>query len=293
MKTQIAAIAIGLTLLLTANKGMAAPLTLYDGASGVTPDQYTDTDSPSPWFNFGNVNLFPPNTLATQNVIDNNKFTTLDSTQANSIYAGYSNYNPFTTPPSQVNSGFPILDRNAGYQLTFTVRINSQTNDGDNKDFRAGFSVIALSSDKQGIEIGFRNTDIFSQNNSSFNSIGEQVDGVESLLSNLTTYDLDVAGDSYTFSSGSTTLLSGLLRDYTSAVGFGTDVYRTPNFIFLGDNTTSARANIDLSSVSLTTNTAEVPFENSETISIGVLAVAGGFNYWRRKNKLKKSTINS
>ena len=277
MKTQIAAIAIGLTLLLTANKGMAAPLTLYDGESGKTPDAYTA----SPWFIFGN-----PTNLGTQTA--GGGVTTLDTSSLNDISAGYSNYNFLTTPPSQVNSGFPILDRNAGYQLTFTVKINEQTNDGDNKDFRAGFSVIALSSDKQGIEIGFRNTDIFSQNNSSFNSIGEQVDGVESLLSNLTTYDLDVAGDSYTLSSGSTTLLTGLLRDYTSASGFGSDVYKTPNFIFLGDNTTSARANIDLANVSLTTNTAEVPFENSETISIGVLAVAGGLNYWRRKNKLKK-----
>ncbi|WP_414548137.1 PEP-CTERM sorting domain-containing protein [Anabaena sp. CCY 0017] len=286
MKTQIAAIAIGLTLLLTANKGMAAPLTLYDGSSGVTPNQF---NSPSPWFIFGSPNG------GTQSA--SGGVTTLDTNLNNSIYAGYSNYNvanpptnPLSviTPTTLVNPLFPTLDRNAGYRLTFTVKINSQTNDGTNGAFRAGFSVLALSSDKQGIEIGFRNTDIFSQNNSSFQTIGEQVNDVGSLLSNLTTYNLNVAGDSYTLKSGEQILLTGLLRNYQGASGFGSDVYGTSNFIFLGDNTTSARASIDLANVSLTTNTAEVPFETSETISIGVLAVAGGLNYWRRKNKLKK-----
>ena len=295
MKTQIGAITIGFTLLLTAQKSMAAPLTLYDGTSGVTPDKY----SSSPWFNFGNANPIPPSTLATHSA--NNSLTTLDSTAANSIYAGYSNYNvtldvsnpSILTPTTTVNPSFPTLDRNAGYQLTFKVKINQQENEGTNGDFRAGFSVLALSSDQQVIEIGFRNTDIFSQNNSSFNSIGEKVDGVGNLLTNLTTYNLNVAGDSYTLTSGNTILLNGYLRDYTSATGFGADVYRASNFIFLGDNTTSAKANIDLKEVTLSTNTATVPFEIPETVGISVLAITGGLSYWRRKNRLKQLKINT
>ncbi len=229
-------------MLLTANHSMAGVITLYDGASGVTPNQY---NAPSQWLNYGSLNG------GTQSI--SGGLTNLDTSSANGAYAGYSNYNvaspappSFITPTTLVNPLFPTLDRNAGYNLSFTVRINSQVNNGTNGDYRAGFSIIALSSDKQGIEIGFRDSDIFSQNNSAFNSIGEQATGVSSLLSSLTTYNLNVSGNNYTLTSGTTTLLSGLLRDYTTASGFGTDVYRTSNFLFLGDNTTSARANIDL-----------------------------------------------
>lgn len=291
MKNKIAAITIGLTLLLTANKSMAGSITLYDGSSGVTPDQY---NSPSPWLTFAtaNANFLTPNVLGTQTVNTSNNSTTLNSNSANSIYAGYSNYN---SPTTIGNSSFPTLDRNTGYQLTFTVKINSQTT---NSTTRAGFSVIALSSDKQGIEIGFRNSDIFSQDNSSFNKIGEQatnttVPNIATLLASLTTYNLTISGSNYTLTSGATNLLSGAVRDYTTANGFGTDVYRTPNFIFLGDDTTSARASIDLANVTLTTNTATVPFELSETVSICVLAAAGGLKYSLRKKKLTQLKINN
>ena len=113
------------------------------------------------------------------------------------------------------------------------------------------------------------------------------------MLTNLTTYNLNVAGDSYTLTSGNTILLNGYLRDYTSATGFGADVYRASNFIFLGDNTTSAKANIDLKEVTLSTNTATVPFEIPETVGISVLAITGGLSYWRRKNRLKQLKINT
>jgi hypothetical protein len=290
MKNKIAAITIGLTLLLTANKSMAGSITLYDGNSGVTPDQY---NSPSPWLTFATTNLLLPTVLGTQTVNSSNNSTTLNSNSANinTIYAGYSNYN---SPTTIGNSSFPTLDRNAGYQLTFTVKINSQSNSSST---RAGFSVIALSSDKQGIEIGFRNSDIFSQADSSFNTIGEQVNNtkvpnIATLLGSLTTYNLAISGNNYTLTSGTTNLLSGAIRDYTTATNFGTDVYRTPNFIFLGDNTTSARASIDLANVSLTTNSAPVPFELSETVSICVLGAYGGLNYWLRKQKSKQLNIN-
>ncbi|MBW4563315.1 MAG: PEP-CTERM sorting domain-containing protein [Mojavia pulchra JT2-VF2] len=285
MRNKIAGIIVGLTLLMTANRSMAGVITLYDGSSGVTPDQYNSPElNNSPALTFGSPNG------GTQSA--SGGITNLNTTFNNGIYAGYSNYNvanPPTspssviTPTTLVNPLFPALDRNAGYNLSFRVRINSQANDGTNGNYRAGFSVIVLGSDKQGIEIGFRNDDIFSQASSSFNSIGEQVTGVSSLLSNLTTYNLNVSGNSYTLSSGATNLFSGLLRDYTTASGFGSDVYRTSNFVFLGDNTTSARANIDLQSVGLITNTAAVPYEFSPTTGILALVVVGAVNHCSKK----------
>ncbi|MBD2388714.1 PEP-CTERM sorting domain-containing protein [Cylindrospermum sp. FACHB-282] len=286
MKKTIAAITVGLTLLMTANPSEAVSITLYDGASNVTPDQY---NSPSPWLNFAST------TNGTQSV--SGGVTTLNtdlSTTSNGIYAGYSNYNatvagsttsPFftITPTTPVNSSFPSLDRNAGYTLSFTVKINSQFNNGTNGANRAGFSIIVLSSDKQGIELGFRDTEIFAQNNSSFNGGGEQIGSLSTLLGSLTTYDLTVSGNSYTLTSGSTSLLSGSLRDYTAATGFAGDIYRTSNFIFLGDDTTSARANISLANVSLT-----VPDQVPEPTTIpGMVLLVGGF--WMLKKKYLQS----
>jgi len=283
MINKLVVLSVGLTMLLTPNQSMAGVITLYDGASNVTPNQY---NVPSQWLNFGSLNG------GTQTV--SGGLTNLDTSSSNAAYAGYSNYNianppvssSLITPTTLVNPSFPSLDRNAGYNLSFTVRINSQANNGTNGAYRAGFSVIALSSDKQGIEIGFRTDDIFAQVNSSFNSISpaEQKTGINSLLSNLTTYNLNISGNNYTLTSNATTLLSGLLRDYTTATGFGSDVYRTPNFVFLGDDTTSAQANIDLKSVTLTTNTAAVPYEFSPTAGIFAL-VAGSIINHLLKNK--------
>ena len=165
MRNKIVALTVGLTMLLTANRSMAGVITLYDGALGGTPDQ----NNPQ-WLQFNSPNGGTQST--------GGGATTLNSSADNFIYAGYSNYNLSFQP---VNGSFPTLDRNVGYDLSFTVKINSQVNDGPNGPFRAGFSIIALSSDNQGIEIGFRNSDIFSQNNSAFNSIGEQFTGVSSL----------------------------------------------------------------------------------------------------------------
>ena len=64
--------------------------------------------------------------------------------------------------------------------------------------------------------------------------------------------------------------MSGLLRDYTGAVGLLTDVYRTPNFIFLGDNTISAGANVDIQSITLTTTDATAVPEPSSMVGIGL-----------------------
>lgn len=287
MKNKIIALSVGFIILLTANRSIAGVITLYNGTSGVTPNLYNSPElNNSPALTFGSPNG------GTQSF--SNGVTNLNTSASNNngIYGGYSNYNLTTsaspsviTPTSLVNSLFPSIDRNAGYSLTFTVKINSQVNDGTNGAYRAGFSVIAISSDKQGIEIGFRNSDIFSQASSSFNSIGEQVTNVSSLLSSLNTYTLNIVGSNYTLTNNTTTLLSGVLRDYTTASGFGSDVYRTSNFIFLGDDTTSARADIDLQSISLDNNTAGVPYNFSATPGILAVIAGGALHNWLKNKK--------
>ncbi len=252
----------------------AVTTVLYDGALGGSP-----TSGANPYLNFFGGGIGLPTA--------NSGVTRLDTSSANVIQAGYTNYK--TDLSGLLNSSFPaVLDNNAGYTLSFTVRVNSQTNASP---YRAGFSAIVLGSDNKGIEIGFRNTDIFSQNDASFSSIGEQKTNIGSTLNTFTTYDLNVLGGSnagqYTLTSGTDTLLSGSLRDYTAAaISPLTAVYAKPNFIFFGDDTTSAGASVDIQRISLTTNVASVP-EPSSLLGIG-LAIGFGA---RLKQKLCRERL--
>ena len=84
----------------------AVTITLYDGAAGTTPNSYTST----PYLNFGNMG---GSQTASGGV------TNLDTSSSESVQAGYSNYNS----SGLVNSLFPVLDNNAGYTLSFTMKV--------------------------------------------------------------------------------------------------------------------------------------------------------------------------
>jgi hypothetical protein len=228
---------------------------LYDAASGVTP-----TASVPQWLTFGAV----PNVAQTFTP-GLPSFTRFDTTASEGTYAGYSNRNasvaPAVTPPfftltptTLVNPAFPNLDRAAGFNLQFTMRLNSETHAGN--PVRAGFSVILLGSDRLGVEVGFQSDTLFAQAPGFGSPAAESVSGaaISALTGAFTTYDLSIAGNTYTLRNGATTLLTGAVKDYTAATGFAGDVYRTPNFLFLGDDTTSASASTDLNFVRITTN---------------------------------------
>lgn len=287
MRTALAAITVGLSLLVGVSRTNAASVTLYDASIGTLPQNQGSLA-------FGNVNRNPPYLSPVASETLGSGYTSLNSTGDNNIYAGYSNYNfslslspsPSISPSTYVNPSFPTLDRNAGYTISFNVQILSQANDGPNGPNRAGFSVIVLSSDKQGIEIGFRKTDVFSQSGPNF-TVGEinNSPNVSTLLGALSAYNLNISGNTYTLTSNGTNILSGNLRDYTAATGFAGDVYRTPNFLFFGDDTTSARADINLGSISINSNTAAVPYGFSPTWGLLILAT------WSAVTQLKKKKL--
>ena len=169
------------------------------------------------------------------------------------------------------------LDRNAGFTLSFNAQVVSESRataankNNDGKDDRAGFSVLLLGSDRKGIELGFFNNRIWAQDDgttqaspslepdtpptSNFRTLFTQAEGANFNTTALTSYDLTILGDTYTLFNGNNAILSGKVRDYTAFSGSIIDPYETPNFIFFGDNTPSAQANINLGSVSLRTNT--------------------------------------
>ena len=205
---------------------------LYDGALGGTPDsqQFTYIDA-----SFGAAG----NTAS-------GGVTTLDTTSANGISAGY-----FRNYPA--DSGWPTLSRATGYTIKFSAQLVSESHANNN---RAGFSVIALSSDLQGIEIGFWEDEIWAQHDDTTGSLFTHAEGViptSSITNTLVPYELTILGDRYSLSISHTEVLTGPLRDYTAFAGFP-DVYESPNFIFLGDNTTSAQAEVQISTVSVITN---------------------------------------
>ncbi len=171
---------------------------------------------------------------------------------------------PFSTPISldgsearlntmallQVSAGVsriaPVpLDRTAGFTLRVTLRVLDE-NHGTRVD-RAGCSVTVLGLDRKGIELGFWKDRVWAQSDSPLFTHAE-----EALWPNTDshTFELTLQGATYTLGVGGKTVLTGPIRDYTPFVGL-IDPYETPNFLFIGDNTTSAGASIGLGRVEL------------------------------------------
>jgi hypothetical protein len=179
--------------------------------------------------------------------------TTFDTTASNNLYSGF------------FGRGVPTLDRTAGYTLSFTARVAQETHASND---RAGFSIIVLSDDAIGLELAFWEDEIWAQHDvqtgGGYFLHGEGV--FTDTTQRLTTYDLAIVGDTYTLWMDGTAILNGPLRDYTGYEGGidpVIDPYETPNFLFLGDDTSSAAAIVELSYVAITTNTAAEPPENT------------------------------
>jgi hypothetical protein len=210
----------------------SATTVLYDGALGTMPeaqgfDYFELGISSRSWAN--GATLF--NTLA---------FT--------DTYAGYT---------AQSNL-VPVLDRQAGYSVQFTTQLLSESHAGsdrnsDGTDDRAGFSLTVLSTDTVGVELGFWTDRVWAQEGGSPPNLFTQAERVNfDTTSGLITYTLAISGTAYTLWADGAPLLSGSLRDYTAFTG-PLDPYDTPNFIFLGDNSASARASVRLAAVSVST----------------------------------------
>jgi hypothetical protein len=213
----------------------AMPVTLYDGAAGTLPQQQG-------WLAYQAVPEGPYLSQAAG-------ATTLNTSLSDLIFAGFSNYAP---DQSLVNASFPVLDRESGFSLHIDLRINSEAHATDH---RAGFSVIVLGSDRRGIELGFWTDRIWAQNDASaaggIFTRGETADF--NTTAGLVRCDIGILGDVYTLTAGGEQILSGAVRDYTSwepPMGLP-DPYELSNFIFAGDNTTSARGSATFSHISV------------------------------------------
>ena len=224
-----------LAVLTFAGVAGATPITLYDDTAGNTPGT-------QPWLLYADDN-FRGGTV-TETAVTN---VGVNLTTDNTVSAGYSNYQPIIYFPSLSitydfkNSGFPTLDRALGYSLSFELQINSETHVSND---RAGFSVILLGDDSLGIELGFWEDEIWAQDVGFTHGEGTTMFDT---TANEVLYELAILDSSYELFADNVSLLSGDLRDYSS---FGAS-YSLSNYLFLGDDTSSAGADITLGEVIL------------------------------------------
>lgn len=191
----------------------AAPVraqTLYDGSLGTAP-------ASQGWLLFGNANKNLVGATATQTVDALNGYVTLDSTADDNIYAGYTNYNEnialtpsIITPTTFVNSGFPTLDSTLGYTVNFSMQLLSESHVSS---ARAGFSILALSSDKTGVEIGFHTSDLYSLASGFTVAESNSEANIATFAGKMTDYSLQVFGGSYTLYGDGIQILNGTLKE--------------------------------------------------------------------------------
>ena len=239
-----------ISCLLTSMTVHAETHVLYDGALGTLP-------STQGWL-YGDTPLFSSD--ATQAMTGNTpNSVNMDSTTTITDSSGYfSDALPLLSP----HPNLPILNRNQGYHVNFGLEVLSETH--VNND-RAGFSIIALSSDNIGIEMAFWENEIWAQHDGDpLFTHGEKITHTTTVQ---TLYDLFIFNNNYELRADDNLILTGLLRDYSA---HSNAIYSKTNFLFFGDDTSSASANINLDSFSVTTVPLPAGFWLFATALIGL-----------------------
>ncbi|MGG6265144.1 choice-of-anchor Y domain-containing protein [Leptolyngbya sp. AN03gr2] len=273
MKHLLTATLTSTFLLISSASASALTTVLYNGAAGTTPDVQG-------WAR--------PSTLGSQSLSGGG--TLLDTTADFNIADGYAWTN--TT-----------LNRATGFNIRFDLQLLSESRNGsasnnvgtDTSDDRAGLSILVLSSDTRGIEFGFWTDRIWAQEdglvkadpitrtNPATSPTGTRFSQAEGVAfdtqSSMNQFDLTILGNSYIlFANGnySVPIRTGRLRDYrpefAAFPSLATAAYNTPNLIFIGDNTTSARGSFQLNQVAY--SSTPIPFAFNPLFGFGVFGVS-------------------
>jgi hypothetical protein len=210
--------------------------TLYDGSLGTTP---------------GSQGLSGPFPFASESFSAG--ATTFSTEPKNGLAAGYS------ARPNLL----PFLDTQGGFTVRLRLQVISEEHagsdrNGDSIDDRAGFSLIVLDRAKRGLELAFWEGRVWAQADGAAGDgpIFTQAETAAlDTTAGLRDYELAFQGETYSLSTDGQPILSGRVRDYTAFVPGPNqlDVYETANFIFLGDNTASARGTVRIAAFALVT----------------------------------------
>ena len=277
---------IGGCLAICASAGLASTQVLYNSA--LAPD-FSYTPSTPGWLSgvfFGMTEtVTPQGTQLVPNVPDD--------------YAGRGGYSSHSIFGTKVNPAFPSLDRNTGFSLSLGFRVLAESHTGNTNNTgnvnRAGFSIILIGSDLKGIELGFQGPDqsngfpagrIFAQNDGTaglFTAGENQTDpAAVGAVFDYNRWDLNIKGNGYALTRAGAPVLSGALRDYSSFSGLGQTAYRTPSYLFFGDNTGSALAlfSIDYAAVAVVSEPSRYAMMFSGLVLVGAIALrrrGGGY----------------
>ncbi len=207
-----------------------ADVTLFDGSLNTTPNQQ------------GWLYLTQPTNGSSAVQTASGGVTRLNTTGAQADHAGYfSSFHPL----------MPTLNAATGYTIWLDARIGLESHASND---RAGFSMIVLGSDHRGVELGFWQDQVWAQLDSPV-----LFTHGESALINTTSairrYGLSVLGNTYTLFVGGQGILTGSLRDYSS---FGAP-YTASNFLFIGDDTSSAAADVEIGRVAVSLSAIPEP----------------------------------
>jgi hypothetical protein len=152
-----------------AQAGVSRGVTLYDSAPGTLPGAQgwlTVADSATVELHTG-------------------QYASLDTTAARADQSGYFSEDPFTGTFVS-HPDMPVLDHSTGYTIGFELRVvaeshNTRDDNGDGRDDRAGFSLITISEDLAGLELGFFADRIWAYAAASegINSLFTQAEGIE------------------------------------------------------------------------------------------------------------------
>ena len=167
-----------------------------------------------------------------------------------------------------------VLDTQAGFTLQFSLQVLADSSASPN---RAGFSLLVVGSDpQQALELGFGSAEVFAQDHQPSDPDRFVRGSVAAVAPGQAhQYTLTVAQQQYTLQSGGQPLLAGSLVDY-SAEGLP---YNLPNFVFFGDNTSRAAAQVWVGDISLA---SPVPEPASLALWLAGLGLLGA---WRRAVK--------
>jgi hypothetical protein len=161
-------------------------------------------------------------------------------------------YSVVTTGPGVIYFGnalvgAPTLDTAAGFDLSFNLKVVSETHASLN---RAGYSVVMVGADPtKAVELSFWSGNIWvpDYDASKPDRFVRGQDAAFNTTDAFHTYRLSVRNQHYIFSTGGVTLLSGMLHDYTA----GGTPYTQPNFLFFGDDSSHGTSSTELAWVSL------------------------------------------